>query len=119
MTYFKDSNTKPLAIAVVVLSILLVACIVWFALIPAVAPAKNDVYPIAMVVVDLDYDNDIVTCQTITGLLYSFYGCEDWQHGDIAAMIMDTMGTENVRDDEILSIKYDGWLNGWELYWGL
>ena len=117
---FNNPENRPFAFIFVAIMLLFSLCVVCAvgSLIP-VEETQNNVYPLTTVVVALDAENDVVTCQTISGLLFEFYGVEDWQVGDIASMIMDTRGTEIVLDDIILEVKYDGWLDGWELYWGL
>ena len=35
----------------------------------------------------------------------------DWIQGDLVAAIFDSKGTENVRDDEIISCRYSGWIS--------
>ena len=37
--------------------------------------------------------------------------CEDWAIGDIVAVVMDTMGTELIYDDEIVSVTYNGYID--------
>ena len=70
---------------------------------------ESSVYPNAMVVVAVDREADIVTLSTCSGLLYEFYGVQDYEEGDIVALIMDDNGTEDVRDDIILAHQYCGW----------
>ena len=65
------------------------------------------------VVVEVNREADEVVCKDFNGMLWVFTGCEDWAEGDIAAMIMNDMGTELIFDDEIVSVKYDGWIEGW------
>lgn len=65
------------------------------------------------VVVDVDMHNDIVTCKDFNGMLWQFYGCDDWAIGDIATMIMNDNGTQLIFDDTIVSVRYDGWIDGW------
>ena len=47
--------------------------------------------------------------ETATGHAYQFKGVEDWTPGDLAAVIMYDGGTrEDVRDDQILKVRYSG-----------
>ena len=74
-------------------------------------PIEHDTYPTAMVVCDVDHNTDTVTAQTWTGIVYKWYGVEDWMEGDIAACIMDDNGTPNtVFDDQIIETRYVGWV---------
>lgn len=77
--------------------------------------ASADVYPMTAKVVEVNYDEDIVTVETFTGFLFSFEGCEDWAEGDCASLIMDDNGTEKILDDMIVMAQYGGWtLINWE-----
>lgn len=74
-----------------------------------VEPASKT-YPNAGVVVGLDFEQDLVTISTGSGLLYEFYGIEDLYMGDIIAVTMDDNGTpETVLDDKIIDSKYAGY----------
>ena len=77
------------------------------------AKPTETLYPMTTIVVDLDHENDVVTCKDFNGYLWQFEGCEDWQEGDICSMIMSDNGTPKIFDDEIVSIKYDGYFEGW------
>ena len=84
--------------------ILVVLCVV-----STVAALKRfDEYPQSMTVVQIDEATDTVTCEDATGNLWQFKGIEDWFIGDIAAMIMDSKGTAEISDDEIITIRYCG-----------
>ncbi len=84
-----------------------------FALILTVAltaiGATAEVYPLTAKVIELDYNRDLVAVETFMGLVYVFEGCEDWQEGDCASLIMDDNGTEQVYDDIILMAQYSAW----------
>ena len=71
--------------------------------------ASAELYPETARVVELNYDEDIVTVETFNGFLFSFYGCEDYCEGDGVALIMDDNGTEKVYDDCIIMVQYCGW----------
>ena len=66
------------------------------------------IYPACGVVVALDYTADTVTVKDAMGFTWVFYGVEDWQTGDVVAMIMFDYGTPSIKDDEILDVKYCG-----------
>ena len=69
----------------------------------------HSLYMRGMQVVDLDYENDLVTCVDGADLEWQFYGCEDYCEGDIVCAFMDTMGTEDsIYDDVILKVNYSG-----------
>lgn len=69
---------------------------------------KHEQYPKAGIVTAIDRDADTVTFTDGAGLDWSFYGVEDYMVGDYVAAIMDDNGTENVLDDEIVTVRYAG-----------
>jgi len=71
-------------------------------------------YPTTFVVVEVDEVSDSVLMQDFNGQLWGWYGIEDTMVGDVIAAIMDDCGTAEVFDDEIVSIRYCGWLDGWQ-----
>lgn len=91
----------------VILTIMLIACAT------CEAETTHQLYPMTTVVVEVDRASDIVTCRDFNGNLWQFEGCEDWCENDVASMIMDDMGTPKIFDDEIISVRYDGWIEGW------
>ena len=66
----------------------------------------DNLYIMETVVYELDHDTDEVVCETETGNLYAFYGIEDWEINDSCILIMDDMGTKNIKDDEIIRAFY-------------
>lgn len=74
-------------------------------------PPGNE-YALTTQVVQVDYENDVVVCQDFNGDLWTFEGCEDWLYGDIASMVMNDKGTPIKYDDEIISVRYGGWFDG-------
>lgn len=70
-------------------------------------------YVLVGMVVDLDFENDLVTVEDCTGELWQFEGIEDWWYGDFAGMIMDDSGTKIIYDDIILQVTYCGNINQW------
>lgn len=69
-------------------------------------------YPMCCVVENVSAGNDTVTIRDFNGNLWQFKGIEDWETGDICACIMSTNGTEEITDDEIVSVKYSGFFDG-------
>ena len=70
-------------------------------------------YALTTKVVMIDYPTDVVWCKDFNGNIWEFYGCEDWAIGDIASLLMNDKGTENIEDDEIMSARYNGTFEGW------
>lgn len=83
-----------------------------FASISALLPTaeKATEYPLTAVVVNVDYENDIVTCRDYADNEWEFFGAEDWIKGDLASMIMNDKGTAAIKDDEIITVRYSGWI---------
>lgn len=73
----------------------------------------NNTYPMTAVVVKVSRPNDTVTIRDFNGNLWQFKGAEDWEVNDIASCIMDNKSTDRISDDEVISVRYDGYLEGW------
>lgn len=72
---------------------------------------KNEnLYPLSTVVFRTNLATDTVTVEDFNGNLWQFTGVEDWMEGDICACIMDSKGTRLIKDDEIVSVQYCGWV---------
>ena len=71
--------------------------------------APKNLYAMTAVVADLDYEKNTVTVENATGFTWCFSGTEDWELGDVAALVMDDNGTEIIFDDEIVSVRYSGY----------
>lgn len=71
----------------------------------------HELYAKSTVVIDVDYDDDLVTVQDFFGNVWQFFGCEDWAEGDICALTMDNNGTsDTIYDDFITNTNYCGWV---------
>ena len=71
---------------------------------------RMNMYPLTTIVIDADRENDIVSCKDFSGNVWAFEGCEDYEPGDICSMIISDNGTANIKDDVIISTKYDGFI---------
>jgi hypothetical protein len=69
----------------------------------------SHIYPMSGIVTEVNRQEDRVVVTDSIGNEWEFDGAEDWHTGDIAAMIMEDNGTEEIYDDEIIDIQYDGW----------
>lgn len=100
-----------------VILVLCVATLLFVAVFGTLAIIINDTpsedYALTTKVVELDRENDVVVCKDFNGNLWEFYGCEDWQLGDIASLLMNNHGTEQIFDDEIELARYNGTFEGW------
>mgnify|MGYP004551419105 CR=1 FL=1 len=69
---------------------------------------QNPTYPTCGIVTSVNYDTDTVIVTTAEGNEWAFYEAEDWSVGDVCAMVMDSMDTETIYDDQILECRYAG-----------
>lgn len=72
------------------------------------AEAHAAVYPSMGRVIDVNRWDDTVTVEDPSGNLWEWYGAEDWEYGDLVALLMDDEGTEIIWDDTILETIYMG-----------
>lgn len=69
-----------------------------------------NIYPMTAIVTEVNHTTDIVTIEDFNGNLWQFDGAEDWQVNDICSCLMGDNGTSNIYDDEILKVRYSGWV---------
>ena len=111
--FFKDSNTRPFAITITILLVILLGFCVWFVCMGEPKEAverKPDYYALATTVCAIDRDTDVVMCEDYNGNLWEFYGVEDWDVGDCVNLLMNDSGTESIYDDEIIGATYGAWV---------
>ena len=72
------------------------------------ASSEFQIYPLAGRIVEIDNLDDTVTFEDGAGLLWTFYGVEDYAIGDVVACIVWDAGTQKVYDDEIIDVVYAG-----------
>lgn len=68
------------------------------------ANQQKHLYPITTTVTEIE--NNTVTVKDSKGNLWEFTNAEDWQLGDSCALIMDDNNTKDIRDDVIISTRY-------------
>jgi len=104
---------KTITITAIVLTAIICATAI---LVGFAAPIGNDkanhFYSATAIVDSLDTNNDVVTCVDYNGNIWTFYGVEDWQEGDIVSLLMNDMGTATIYDDEIVKTYYSGTVKG-------
>lgn len=71
-------------------------------------PKEVNIYPLVVIVSEVDRAQDIVTFETNNGDLLEWEGVEDLEVNDTCALMMCDMGTPEIKDDAILSIRYSG-----------
>lgn len=122
--FFARYNTKGMAqLAFFLYGILYVAMIiilVYYLVFPEITQEKgekeftqqsaSDYYALTCKVVEIDRSKDVVTIEDSTGHRWEFYGVEDWEINDCVSAIMNDCGTTSIFDDEIVSIRYSGWV---------
>lgn len=99
------TNIKPFFIVLALCMILALAL--------SVLTPVSKTYPKTTQVVEIDKAHDIIILEDYNGFLWEWGGCEDWQIGDIASLIMEDNGTPIIYDDEIVSIRYGGAFENW------
>lgn len=70
------------------------------------ANQQKHLYPLTTTVAEIN--NDTVTVEDSNGNLWSFNGAEDWEINDSCALIMNDNNTKDIRDDVIISTRYQG-----------
>ena len=69
---------------------------------------SNGIYAKLGVIVDFDYNEDLVFVSDWNGDIWSFYGIEDWSVWDYVSMVFHDNGTPfEIHDDVILSVHYE------------
>lgn len=67
------------------------------------------IYPATMEVVEIDREREIFVLETWDGDLFEAYGSKnDLKIGSLVSVIMWSNGTDDVTDDEIISIRPTG-----------
>lgn len=75
----------------------------------------KDLYPLTGIVTEVKHieDLDLVTMTCANGNQFSWYtdSTDDWYINDLASCIMNSNGTDEVYDDEIVDAHYVGTLD--------
>ena len=79
-----------------------------------VACASAEEYPQTFVVDLINHDQNYMVLVDFNGNEWIWEGVEDFSCGDIVAAIMEERGTPTIYDDEIVTIRYAGYMEGWE-----
>lgn len=85
-------------------------------LITSVGKAEMDldhIYPETLIVEELDYENDLVFLRDFNGYLWAIEEVQDWEIGDVVSVIFYDCDTDDIFDDEIVYIRYSGYIEGW------
>lgn len=106
--YLNDEQTRPLMIAIVVLSIILVLYLLWFIFIDLSTIHSCELYAKSGTVTKVNEFNNTVSFVDSMGEEWIFEDCEDWEIGDHVACIMSNNATEIIYDDIIINVRYEG-----------
>lgn len=75
----------------------------------------KDLYPLTGIVTEVEHmeDTDLITMTTANGNQFSWYtdSTDDWFINDLVSCIMNSNGTDEVYDDEIVDAHYVGTLD--------
>lgn len=69
---------------------------------------SESLYAKSAAVVELDTAANLVLVEDLNGFRWEFYGCEDFESGDLVDMVMWDHGTSSIMDDVILNVRYSG-----------
>lgn len=72
------------------------------------APIQGETYTREMTVTEINTTEDIVVLACTEGHEWAFYGVENWLVGDNCTCTMDSKGTKDITDDEIIFTTYKG-----------
>lgn len=72
--------------------------------------ASAEIYPNTYIVVAVDQQEDVIVLEDFNGNVWVWEGAEDWFVGDVASALMDDQNTGSIYDDEILMLRYTGYL---------
>lgn len=68
---------------------------------------SRNYYATNLMVKRIDHKKNKVYCRNWCGYPYQFYGVEDLEKGDVVACIMYTKGTSSIKDDRVISAKFE------------
>lgn len=105
--YFTEELTRPFAIATLVCFLLLVIFAVWFVLMPTPSRAA-ELYAKSGVVTFVDRTEDRVCFTDRQGEVWEFESADDWEVDDLVACVMSDNGTDEIYDDIVINVKYEG-----------
>lgn len=85
-----------------------------FTLIAIFSIAHAEIYPQTFIVDSINHAQNYIVLVDFNGNEWIWEGVEDFECGDIVAAIMAERGTPTIYDDEIIMIKYAGYIEGWQ-----
>ena len=101
--------TKNSDVLIIIAIVLAVGVLGTLAVYYGAVETNGEYYALTARVEDISEAADLVLVKDGNGNLWTFKGVEDWQIGDCASLLMWDNGTENIKDDEIISARYNSW----------
>lgn len=78
----------------------------------ATKPGTITMYPKTTICLAVNHQADTVTVADCNGTEWQFSGCQDFEEGDLIALIMNDNGTpDTIWDDTIITARYSGGIN--------
>lgn len=72
-------------------------------------PGTITMYPKTTICLAVNHQTDTVTVADCNGTKWKFSGCQDFEEGDLIALIMNDNGTQNyIWDDTVVTARYSG-----------
>lgn len=93
--------------------LLITTTIKYFGYVPVQTQMREDLYALTTKVTSINEETDEVECEDFNGNIWVFKGVSDWCEGDIASLVMDSKGTKDIYDDEIVNARCSGYWEGW------
>lgn len=75
-------------------------------------PGTITMYPKTTICLAVNHQTDTVTVADCNGTKWTFNGCQDFEEGDLIALIMNDNGTpDTIWDDTVVTARYSGGTN--------
>ena len=72
-------------------------------------PGTITMYPKTTICLAVNHQTEVVTVADCNGTEWQFSGCQDFEEGDLIALIMNDNGTpDTIWDDTIITARYSG-----------
>ena len=104
---------KTITCIIIIVLVLALSAAVAYGFKTAMNTQLDHYYPKAMVVYNIDKENDVVVLKDFNGNTWEFEGVEDWALNDLCTCLMYDNKTSSIYDDEIVMTRYDGQVLGW------
>ena len=73
---------------------------------------SGNTYPKTTICLAVNHQTDVATVADCNGTEWQFNGCQDFEEGDLIALIMNDNDTpDNIWDDTVLTARYSGGTN--------